>query len=188
MNADPDAYEAGLRAGYAHGYEIGRAHGKAETDIAHVDVAAPRLGGPSREELIARGHIPRDLTRPPALPFRMWTAQEWAKAEARDLPTTEHGHAQWREALAAGRVPADLADAYAQAHPQQPADTRPASPTAGLAVRVTRDVVESGRAIADLHSRLDPAAPVPPAREGGEPVARSRHPELADSPEQGIAR
>lgn len=34
---------------------------------------------PTRTELIARGYIPRDLTRPPALPREWWTAEEAAR-------------------------------------------------------------------------------------------------------------
>lgn len=180
-DAGEDAYEAGLRAGYAHGYDVGLAHGRtrAEDDLELEDAAvarAVRLGGPTRDELIARGRIPRDHTRPPALPVRLWDAADWAKADHRDLPTTEHGHAQWRDALAAGRVPSHLADAYVEAHPQRGASIRhlPASSTAELADRVALDVADSGRAVTAARShfhRTDPSA-LTPGR--GELLARRR--------------
>jgi hypothetical protein len=108
-----DAFLEGFRAGYEHGYDIGRAHGRAEVFIEHAPVPEFRVSGPTRAELLERGHIPRDLTRPPALPVHLWDAEDWLKASERDLPTTEYGRAEWRTAVAAGRVPAHLAEAFA---------------------------------------------------------------------------
>ena len=60
--ADADAYEAGLRAGYAHGYEIGREHartrGEGDLDVPAGDLPAARLDGPDRDDapkVVAQG-------------------------------------------------------------------------------------------------------------------------------------
>jgi hypothetical protein len=141
---DVAAYEAGLRAGYAHGYEVGLAHGHAQIDVepaaAMTSGARVRLDGPTRDELIARGHIPIDHTRPPALPVRLWQAEDWAKADHRDLPTTDDGRAGWRAAIAAGRVPEPLAAEFAEA--------------------VSHAVAEADRAVAKVRARIDAPAPV----------------------------
>lgn len=170
MTPPPDldrdqAYEAGLRAGYAHGYDIGLAHGRAHDDRREResedglerDAAGRRdvrLDGPTRDELIARGHIPTDHTRPPALPVRLWDAGDWAKADERDLPTTDIGHAHWRAAIAAGdRVPAPLAALYAEATGDATGTER-RDPTAELADTITRTVADTDRTLAALRARM----------------------------------
>ena len=169
-----DAYEAGLRAGYAHGYDVGLEHGRrTEADLDHAAELLPpaRITGPDRAELIARGYIPIDPHRPPALPVRLWDASDWAKADARDLPTTEHGRTQWAEAISAGRVPADLAAAYTEHRPEPAldADREPdpvevavdraeAAPVADRAGELSRDVADAARVLAGLRARLEPAA------------------------------
>jgi hypothetical protein len=171
-----DAYEAGLRAGYAHGYDIGRAHARADLEIElarDAEIERARLDGPDRAELIARGHIPIDHTRPPALPVRLWRAEDWAKADARDLPTTEYGHAQWQQALAAGRVPRHLAEAYAEAHPERSA-SGPRATAAELAEHVCREVAESGRAVDAARNRVERTRTVSPSRQTPELPAQSR--------------
>jgi hypothetical protein len=188
--ADADAYEAGLRAGYAHGYEIGLEHartrGETDLDVAADDLpAAARLDGPNRDELIARGYIPVDHTRPPALPVRLWAAEDWAKADERDLPTTEHGRAQWRAAADAGRVPDRLAPGHADA-------LAATGRGAGLAADLARDVAASARAVADLRARLDRVEPIAAGRcrpdrapwRGVDAV----EPAAADASDRGIGR
>ena len=183
-----DAYEAGLRAGYAHGYDIGLEHGRrTEADLDQAaDLLPPaRITGPDRAELIARGYIPIDPHRPPALPVRLWDATDWAKADTRDLPTTDHGRTQWAEAIAAGRVPADLAAAFAERHvepapaadraheptlaagadrshdraPAVAADRAEPAPVGDRAAELSRDVDEAARVLAEVRARLEPAAP-----------------------------
>lgn len=195
MSTDSAAYEAGLRAGYAHGYDIGRAHGRAqaEADLEIVDAGAlpaPRLSGPTREELIARGNIPIDHTRPPALPARLWDAQDWAKAGRRDLPTTKAGHAQWQEAIAAGRVPTHLADAYAGANPTNEGRAAVPRPAAELAEDVARAVADTNRVLAALRTRLDPARPPEAPREEQPGSGRTNSADAAEvAPrERGIGR
>ena len=150
--AGENAFTAGLRAGYAHGYDIGLAHGRAETDIEHIDLPSPRLGGPTRGELVARGYIPRNPDRPPALPVRLWSAEDFAKANARDLPTTEAGRAAWRDAVDAGRVPVELAEAFAARTRADEEALRPDCPEA-----LRAEVADAGRRIADLRAQLDVA-------------------------------
>ena len=181
MSRDQDAYEAGLRAGYAHGYDIGRAHARADLEIElarDAEITRARRDRPDRAELIARGHIPIDHTRPPALPVRLWQAEDWAKADARDLPTTEYGHAQWQQALAAGRVPQHLADAYADAHPQRSSPSRRVT-AAELAERVCREVAESGRAVDAARNRVEHTRTVPSSRDAHELPPRARAAEVA---------
>ena len=176
MNSEPDrdAYEAGLRAGYAHGYDVGRAHGRAEAEVDHVDLPPVRLAGPDRAELIARGHIPIDRTRPPALPVRLWDAADWAKADVRDLPTTEVGHEQWRDAIAAGRVPAELADAFARATSCAEADVG----------GVGGSLASTDRALAAIRVRLAGRAATPDDHDP-DPAGRAVE---ATTRDRGIAR
>lgn len=153
------AYEAGLRAGYDHGYDVGRAHvdhDRVDPIPEPVDLPPARLErGPDRDELIARGYIPRDLTRPPSLPAGLWDATDWAKAETRDLPATDHGRAQWRAALDAGRVPPDLAQEF----------TARERAAAELTDTITAGVTDSGRAVADAQHRVDANQPDPDERD-----------------------
>jgi hypothetical protein len=122
---DDALYAAAFRTGYDHGHAIGRDRGHAEA-VADLEAAWARaaggLRGRGRDELLAHGHVPRDLTRPPALPARIWDAQEWARASSRDLPTTEHGRGHWRASVAAGRVPVELARAFAELDARAVAD------------------------------------------------------------------
>jgi hypothetical protein len=156
---DADAYEAGLRAGYGHGYDIGLAHGRAELDIeSAADIPAPRLSGPDRAELRERGYIERDLGRPPALPVRLWTTEDWAKADLRDLPATEGGRAAWRDAIDAGVVPARLADAFAtEGYARDPAEPTQACETGRVtpsAEELRAAVNDAGRRITKLRARI----------------------------------
>jgi hypothetical protein len=147
-----DPFAAGLRAGYGHGYDIGLAHGRAGHLDAAEDVPPTRLGGPDRAELIDRGYLPVDHTRPPALPVRLWTADDWAKADERDLPTTETGRADWRAALDAGHVPAPLAAALTE-HEDAPIQARARIANAAHHAE-SRSADEISAAVADTARQL----------------------------------
>jgi len=77
-----DAFRAGFELGFHHGVDVGHGHGRAET-LEWLRVDRPGPNAPSLAELLRRGHIPRDLTRPPALPRAWWTAEECAREQGR---------------------------------------------------------------------------------------------------------
>lgn len=181
-----DAFAAGMRVGFEHGYGLGLAQGGAEgPEIPTADL--PTRDGPSRDELLARGYISLDRARPPALPARMWDATDWAKADLRDLPTTEHGRAHWRDAIESGRVPPGLAEAFharedaaRTEEPGRDAGERahlpgrgrdrsagPAEPSGDAregSTEISRAIAGTDRVLAEFRARVD-LAPSAPALE-----------------------
>jgi len=81
------AFRRGFELGFHHAADV--AYRRAERELEEEWAAAVRRGfggsQPRLHELIARGHIPRDLSRPPAVPRAWWTPEERAREERRDV-------------------------------------------------------------------------------------------------------